>query len=70
MGVGPIPASAIDRHCAGWACEDAEMFEFCIRRMDEVYLMKANSTEPDQPQEPAVSARDAFRMATQSRRKG
>lgn len=45
FGVGPIPASAIDRHIAGWGYEDAEVFEFCIRRMDEVYLMKANSTE-------------------------
>lgn len=46
FGVGPIPASAIDKHVAGWGYEDAEVFEFCIRRMDEVYLMHANKTEP------------------------
>lgn len=65
MGLGPIPASAIDRHAEGWSYEDAEAFEFCIRRMDEVYLMKSNKTE--QP-EPSASPRDAFREATASRR--
>lgn len=47
FGVGPIPAHAIDRHVAGWSYEDAEVFEHCIRRMDEVYLMKSNKAEPD-----------------------
>lgn len=61
MGVGPIPASAISQHVAGWSEEDAEVFEFCIRRMDEVYLMKSNKT--DEPEQPALSARDAFRDA-------
>lgn len=67
MGIGPIPASAIDRHVAGWGYEDADIFEFCIRRMDEAYLMKSNKTD-DTP-DPAVSPRDAFRAATAGRRK-
>jgi hypothetical protein len=65
MGLGPIPASAIDRHVAGWSDEDAEVFEFCIRRLDEVYLMAQNKTE--QP-DPTVSPRDAFRSATSTSR--
>ena len=65
MGVGPIPASAIDRHVAGWCCDDAEMFEVCIREMDGAYLMKSNKTEEAQP---TGSARDAFRDATAARR--
>ncbi len=65
MGIGPIPAHAIDRHVAGWEDEDAEVFEFCIRRMDEAYLMRSNNTE--QP-EPSESLREAFRSATASRR--
>lgn len=66
MGLGPIPASMIDRHTAGWDEEDAEAFEFCIRKMDEVYLMSQNKT--DQP-DPSVSPRDAFRAATSRQRK-
>ena len=65
MGVGPIPASAVDRHVVGWLDEDAEMFEVCIREMDEAYLMKSNKTEEAPPTE---SARDAFRAATSARR--
>ncbi len=65
MGIGPIPASAIDRHVAGWCDEDAEVFEFCIRRMDEAYLMHQNKTE--QP-DPSLSPRDAFREATSTQR--
>ena len=66
MGIGPIPASAIDRYVAEWDDEDAELFEHCIRQMDEVYLMRQNSTdEPDA----SASPRDAFRDATMSRRK-
>lgn len=65
MGVGPIPQSAIDRHVAGWSDEDADMFEFCIREMDGVYLMRANKSEesptPGNPME-------AFRSATAARR--
>ena len=66
MGIGPIPASIIDRHVAGWGYEDAELFEFCIRRMDEVYLMKSNKTEQA---DPSVSPRDAFRDATSTQRR-
>lgn len=66
MGAGPIPASAIDRHVAGWSYEDADAFEHCIRRMDEVYLMKANSTTEDQTQ--GADPREAFRAATAGRR--
>lgn len=65
MGIGPIPTTAIDRHVAEWGYEDAELFEFCIRRMDEVYLMKSNKTETP---EPTTSPRDAFREATSGRR--
>jgi hypothetical protein len=65
MGLGPIPASKIDQHVAGWDYDDAEAFEFCIREMDGVYLMHQNKTE--QP-DPSVSPRDAFRSATSTRR--
>ena len=64
MGIGPIPASHIDRHIAGWNYEDAEVFEFCIRRMDEVYLMQQNKSEEPPP---SASPRDAFRSATSKR---
>lgn len=71
MGVGPIPASAIDRHVAGWGYEDAELFEFCIRRMDGVYLMRQNSSEePQAPEAGATSAREAFRAAFSNRARG
>lgn len=66
FGVGPIPASAIDRHVSGWSYEDADMFEFCIREMDGVYLMKSNKAEDQQT--PIASPRDAFRAATSERR--
>ncbi len=49
FGVGPIPASAIDRHVAGWGYEDAEAFEICMRAMDGVYLMKVNGSKEDAP---------------------
>lgn len=64
MGVGPIPASAIDRHVAGWHYEDADMFRAVIRAMDGVYLEMANrrDDEPKADSEP-TSARDAFRGA-------
>jgi hypothetical protein len=66
FGYGPIPASAIERHVAGWEDDDAEMFRICIRRMDELYMTKANSS--DQPTPTDVSPRDAFRTATAGRR--
>ena len=65
MGVGPIPDSAIDRHAAGWGWEDADMFRFCIRQMDRVYLARATS---DDAPPAAGSAREAFRKATASQR--
>lgn len=66
FGVGPIPQSAIDRHVAGWGYEDADMFEFCIREMDGVYLMKSNKSEQAPPE--AANPQDAFRSATSGRR--
>lgn len=65
FGVGPIPASAIERHVAGWGYEDADTFEICIRALDGVYLMKANGSDDDAP---PVSPMEAFRGATASRR--
>jgi len=67
FGVGPIPASAIERHTIGWILEDADMFEHCIREMDEVYRAKANSSDKA-GEIPAESPRDAFRAATSGRR--
>ncbi len=61
MGPGPIPASAIERHTAGWPYDAAWMFRHCIREMDRAYLAK-----PDEPTEQTCSdnpARDAFRHA-------
>lgn len=69
FGVGPIPASAIDRHTEGWVAEDAEMFEFCIREMDGVYLMRANSSDDTEAKQGQASARDAFRAATSGQRR-
>lgn len=66
FGVGPIPASAIDKHVAGWGYEDAGMFEICIRAMDRAYLMKANSSDEAPPTD--ASPMDAFRSATSGRR--
>ncbi len=67
FGLGPIPASHIDRCSIGWAYDDVECFEFCIREMDKVYLMHEN--KPDQEAPPTTgSARDAFREATAGRR--
>lgn len=66
FGVGPIPASAIESHVAGWGYEDAEVFEFCIRQMDGVYLMKTNKADQDAPAH--ESPQDAFRSATSGRR--
>lgn len=68
MGVGPIPQSAIDRHTDGWDYEDADLFEFCIRELDGVYLMRANKAEDQTPT--AASPMEAFRSATSHRRKG
>lgn len=71
MGIGPIPASAIDRHTQGWLIEDADMFEHCIREMDRVYLVKENSRDGTSapPSDLAPSSpRDAFRSATSGRR--
>lgn len=49
FGVGPIPASAIARHTEGWLMEDAIMFDYCIRRMDDIYLQNANRSGEDKP---------------------
>ena len=65
FGLGPIPASAIERHVAGWGYEDAEMFEICIREMDRLYMRRQNKTEDAAP----VNPRDAFRGATAGRRR-
>lgn len=67
MGIGPIPQSAIDRHVVGWDDEDADLFEFCIREMDGVYLMKSNKVEKA-PAPTGGSAREAFRQATAGKR--
>ena len=46
MAIGPIPQSHIDRMAACMSYEDAEMFEYCMRKMDEAYLRRAGSDEP------------------------
>lgn len=68
FGAGPIPGSAIEKHVAGWAYDDAEMFRFCIRELDGLYLMRQNKTEDAPP--PAGSAMEAFRTATPNRQRG
>lgn len=64
MAEGEIPASVIARHTAGWSWEDAEAFAYCMRAMDRIYLRRG---EDDQT-EAQVSARDAFRVGTSSKR--
>lgn len=66
FGIGPIPASAIDSHVEGWGYEDAEVFEFCIRQMDGVYMRALNKIGDDAPA--AANPMDAFRSATSGRR--
>ncbi|WP_305096482.1 phage tail assembly chaperone [Croceibacterium aestuarii] len=66
MALGPIPASAIERHVAGWPYEDAEAFEHCIREMDGFYMKTQNKTGEAPPD--AGSPMEAFRGATSGRR--
>lgn len=66
FGVGPIPASAIDKHVEGWGYEDAELFERCIRAMDGVYLMRSNKT--DDPDHPQITPGEPPRFADLARR--
>lgn len=58
-GVGPIPATTIDRHTAGWPEDEAELFRHVIRAMDRAYLaaMRPDRDAPDSDN----PARDAFR---------
>lgn len=66
FGLGPIPQSAIDRHVAGWSYDDVEVFEFCIREMDGLYMRTQNKSGDNPPT--AASAMEAFRGATTNRR--
>lgn len=68
MGVGPIPQSCIDRHVFGWRYDDADMFTQCIRALDAEYMSLASQNPEDRGKQ-AISARDAFRGATNSKRK-
>ena len=42
MGAGPIPAASISRHTAGWPRDEAEVFRYIIRSLDDVYLKSVN----------------------------
>lgn len=68
MGVGPIPQSAINAHTNGWRYDDADMFMEIIRAMDAEYMSLA-SQNPEERGKQAINARDAFRGATNSKRK-
>lgn len=46
------------------------MFEFCIRKLDGVYLMKTNASEGEDTTTLAESPMESFRNATNNRRKG
>jgi hypothetical protein len=60
-GAGPIPASSIDRHTAGWPEAEADTFRYAIRSMDRAFL---NSLRPDGDSPVSDNpARDAFRAA-------
>lgn len=71
MGIGPIPASSIARHTAGWPEDDADAFRTCIRAMDAVYLDHAAGKGRDRPSPDLAGsdnpARDAFRAAFRGR---
>ena len=56
---GPIPASSIDRHTAGWPDAEAAVFRRVMRAMDHAYLTHGD----DDAEIPASDnpARDAFR---------
>lgn len=58
-GPGPIPAASIIRHVEGWPDDEADMFRFVIRQLDQAYLghLRPDGEVPvsDNP------ARDAFR---------
>ncbi len=49
MAAGPIPHASIERHVEGWQPDDAEMFRYCIREMDAVYLSHKPSKTPVMP---------------------
>lgn len=67
MGVGPIPASSIDRHTATWDHDDADMFRTCIRAMDGVYMAHVNKSgggnDGARQDEKPKTAQEAFRAA-------
>lgn len=67
MGVGPIPASSIDRHTASWDYDSADMFRACIRAMDGAYMAHVNKSgsgtdNGDQGSKP-MTAQEAFKAA-------
>lgn len=64
MAVGPIPKSSIEKHTEGWPPDDAEMFRFCMRAMDAVYLEREEKPAPD-----VASQRAAFNDAFKGRRR-
>ena len=64
MAEGEIPASAIDRHTAGWLYDDAYAFEFCMREMDKVYLSRSDKPADTKPQ---MSAEEQFMAAFANR---
>lgn len=68
MAVGPIPSTAIDAYTAQWLPDDADLLRICIRRMDAAFMAVTNPNNDDTDGSEPVSARDAFRSATNRRR--
>lgn len=60
MAEGEIPASAIERHTAGWPYDDAAMFEHCMREMDKIYLARSEKPADAAPE---MSAEEQFMAA-------
>jgi hypothetical protein len=62
--VGPIPASSIARHTAGWPPEEIDIFRAVIRAMDRIFI-SGDLTEPRETDAETLrrEARDSFRAS-------
>jgi len=60
-GAGPIPASSIARHVAGWPDYEAWQFRHVIRALDNAWLKRQSGDDDVDAPVSDNHARDAFR---------
>ena len=60
-GAGPIPASSIARHVAGWPDSEAWQFRHVIRALDNAWLKRQSGDDDVDAPVSDNHARDAFR---------